>query len=178
MDQLHQSASTIQEYHKTNLKFINDKKGSAVVIYALLIITILLFGNMAYLNYRLLLAKQDVLNDAVTTSALAQLAVNTNTGINGVKMAYGEYVIDTDVDPFINYMNQNINQSIKSWTLNDFEVYQSDQIGQIAPNGEVIKNPSIYVDVSATVTNILGKPVILNVKKLVDADYHLNYSFN
>ncbi|WP_096231504.1 hypothetical protein [Thermoanaerobacterium sp. RBIITD] len=177
-DQSHPSASIIR-----------DKKGSAVLIFALLITIILLLANIAYVNYRVLLAKRDMVDDAITTSALATLNV-----IDPVQMAYGKIQFDNQAvedwqsysNPFLSYLEKNLNLDqnlnpidnksiIKYININDVKVYYP---GDTMYNGLIAAKPSIYVSMDVVVTNILNKNVTLNVQKIVDIDYQLNTNIN
>lgn len=162
-DQSHPSASIIK-----------DKKGSAVLIFALLITIILLLANIAYVNYRVLLAKRDMVDDAITTSALATL-----TYADPIQMAYGNIVFNGDPNTFYNFLSkQPMSQYI---TINkvDFSYNNASPSNPMtAPNGVVVTKPSIYIDATANVTNVLGKPVSFRIQKIVDADYQLNTNIN
>ncbi|WP_167353626.1 hypothetical protein [Thermoanaerobacter thermohydrosulfuricus] len=155
------SASTIRD----------SKKGSAVLILVLLFSSVLILANIGFVNYRLLLAQRDALEDAVTSTALAELAKT-----DPVKMAYGEIEILASAQDFINDLQKNIPNTLNSsyWRidLSTAKIIIYNTPGT-APDGTYIAKPSIYADITFYIHDVFKREVPIRVKKIVSIDYKL-----
>ena len=149
----------------------DNKKGSAVLITVLLFSTILIFANIGFVNYRLLLSQRDSLEDAVVSTALSELAYT-----DPLKMAYGEIEILATPQKFMNDLQNIIPNTLNSAycriDLNASKVIIYNNPGT-APDGTYIPKPSIYADITFYVHNVFQKEVPIKVKKIVSIDYQL-----
>lgn len=137
----------------------------------LLFSSILILANIGFVNYRLLLAQRDALEDAVISTALAELA-NTDP----IKMAYGEAEILATPQSFLNDLQRNVPNTLNSsyWRID----YSASKViiynnPGTAPDGTYIAKPSIYADITFYVYDIFKREVPVRIKKIVSIDYQL-----
>jgi len=148
-----------------------SKRGSAVLILVLLFASVLIFANIGFVNYRLLLAQRDALEDAVVSTALAELA-----DTDPVKMAYGEIEILATPQKFMDDLQRNIPNTLNSsyWRidLNTAKIIIYNSPGT-APDGTYIPKPSIYADITFYVHDVFKREIPVRIKKIVSIDYQL-----
>ncbi len=167
---------------------MRDERGSTTLVFGLLVLLPVMVFSMFLIESRLLYMEKSMVDDAVVAAGLAALKC-----VNSIDAAYGEYVIEPSQarTVFDEYLKKNLKLddnfnplpgsiAATSVIVEDFRVYNPDDVPTECPEGTFVRNSSIHVVVSLKVERpalrgLFGSKTDIVVHRDVDNFYSLNF---
>jgi Flp pilus assembly protein TadG len=165
---------------------MKDKRGSGTLIFGLLFLIPFMIFTLFLVESRLLYLEKNIVDDAVVAAGLAALSE-----VNPIDAAYGDYSLNPSEARriFDEYLKDNLkldnsfnplpgSVAISPVRVEDFRVYNPDDLPAECPSGTVLKNTSIHAVVSLKVRRpalrgLFGDEVDIVVHRDVDNYYVL-----
>lgn len=134
------------DHLKVPVNIMKDKRGSAVMLLGLLFIFGFFLFSLIVLDYIVMKTNMEKSKDAVTAACLAGLGE-----LNQEALSYNIIEIDLVAAEatFRSYLEDNL-QGISSTVVEEFQVYNRDDLPVICTNGNTLTNSSIHTVVPIT----------------------------
>lgn len=149
------------DHLKAPVNIMKDKRGSAVMLLGLLFIFGFFLFSLIVLDYMVMKTNMEKAKDAVTAACLAALGE-----LNQEALGYNIIEIDPAAAEatFLTYLESNL-QGLSSIVVEEFQVYNQDELPAVCPSGNTLTEPSIHVVVPIT----LDRPAL---RGLLGATYN------
>lgn len=128
---------------------MKDRRGSAVLLLGLLFFFIIFIFGMYLMEYRILLAQKDKINDALVGAELAALGT-----VDREKLGYWIFELPENEarTVFEAYFFENLQDvCVGLPVVNEFIVFNHDDVPSVCPSGNIIEEPAVHAVITVTV---------------------------